>query len=138
MHGSINALSKRKCTMKLVAIIAPGCNVICALVVCPARTTAGDVPDIAGSSVTTALTVKLPSAMFSSVHTLSVRFVSVCDNGVPSSFVPSNVTVTLLKSKSGSPVTVTSTRNVPVSTGVGGGGGGGGGGGSSSSGGGAG
>ena len=46
----------------------------------------------------------------------SARFVKVRDNVVPSSWVPSTVTVTVLKSKPGCPSTITSMMRVPVST----------------------
>src|SRR5579859_2304053 len=65
--------------------------------------------------------------MSCSVHTLLDRLVSVLEKDEPSSFVPSTLTVTVLKSKLGWPSTMTSTTNVPVFV-LGGGGGGGGGG----------
>src|SRR5262245_53004977 len=107
-------------------MITPERNVIVTCVVWPALTAAFADPDI-GGSVTIALTVNWPGGMFASVQTLPDRLVKVWFSCVPSLFVPSTVTVTLLKSKFGSSSTSTSTMSVPVSTEGGGGGGGGGG-----------
>src|SRR5260221_12845715 len=124
MHGSTKALSKRKCTTNAVAMATPGLRVICALVVWPLRTWAPAVPDIGCGEDTTAFAVYFPGGMFSSVQTLSLRLVKVFDSTVPSSCVPSTVTIVELKSKPGWPSTTTSTTSVPVSV-LGGGGGGG-------------
>src|SRR5437016_6062332 len=125
MHGSTKALSNRKCTMNILAIMAPGFSVMLTCVFSLARTFASTEPVIVGS-LTTALAVYWPGGMLSSVQTLFSLVVKVRDSDLLSSCVPSTVSVTLLKSKSDCPSTTTSTMSVPVSTGGGGGGGGGG------------
>src|SRR5204863_472546 len=127
MQGSTKALSNQKWTTKAFAISNPVCSVILACAVWPALIVALAVPAMDCGSVTTALAVYFPGGIFSSVQELFERLVRVRVSDVPSSCVPSTLTVTLLKSKPGWPSTVTSTTNVPVSTdGCGGGCGGGG------------